>query len=278
MSLCQSIDTLAMAYLDDELAAEERRELELHLYDCPGCKAHVDGERSELDMLRKALVAPPASDILKMRIDRALDDEDRSSVIQTRKRFGALLLPASAVLVAAAAFALFFGVVLRSSSDTSHPNSALGQEALRQGHNRAQLPLEVEGNRTAGYLQQHFATSKIAPPQFDDSGIQLLGARLTEVSGHDAALVQYVVSKGDEMVTLTAVLIDRVQPDDLSGGDLVRVGNRILHVHDAYGNPAITYVDEDGLGYAFTSQRLSAEELVRLIASSDLIGRTQQGR
>jgi len=34
MSLCESIDTLAMAYLDDELAAEERHELEAHLTEC----------------------------------------------------------------------------------------------------------------------------------------------------------------------------------------------------------------------------------------------------
>ena len=47
MSLCASIDTLSMAYLDDELAAEERRELELHLVDCASCKQHLDGERTD---------------------------------------------------------------------------------------------------------------------------------------------------------------------------------------------------------------------------------------
>ena len=41
MSLCESIDTLAMAYLDDELASEERRELETHLHDCNACRAEV---------------------------------------------------------------------------------------------------------------------------------------------------------------------------------------------------------------------------------------------
>ena len=45
-NLCHSIDTLSMAYLDDELAAEERRELELHLGECASCRGHLDGERS----------------------------------------------------------------------------------------------------------------------------------------------------------------------------------------------------------------------------------------
>ncbi|MBC7977959.1 MAG: zf-HC2 domain-containing protein, partial [Myxococcales bacterium] len=71
MSLCQSIDTLSMAFLDDELAAQERRELELHLIDCATCRVHVDAERAEIAMVRKALVAPPASAIFKARLSRA---------------------------------------------------------------------------------------------------------------------------------------------------------------------------------------------------------------
>ena len=55
MSLCDSIDTLSMAYLDDELAAEERRELELHLTECTSCRAHLDGERAEQATLHRAL-------------------------------------------------------------------------------------------------------------------------------------------------------------------------------------------------------------------------------
>ncbi len=62
MSLCTSIDTLAMAYLDDELAGEERRELELHLHDCATCRKHVDSESEELGVLRGKLAAPPAPD------------------------------------------------------------------------------------------------------------------------------------------------------------------------------------------------------------------------
>ena len=60
MSLCQSIDTLAMAYLDDELVSEERRELELHLLSCATCKHHVESERAEIALVRRALAPPPA--------------------------------------------------------------------------------------------------------------------------------------------------------------------------------------------------------------------------
>ena len=55
MSLCDSIDTLSMAYLDDELAVEERHELETHLTECAICRTHVDGERADHELLQRVL-------------------------------------------------------------------------------------------------------------------------------------------------------------------------------------------------------------------------------
>ena len=75
MTLCQNIETLSMTFLDDELVAEERRELELHLLDCASCRQRVDTERAEIALIRKALVAPPAPALLKARIVRTLDAE-----------------------------------------------------------------------------------------------------------------------------------------------------------------------------------------------------------
>jgi hypothetical protein len=74
------------------------------------------------------------------------------------------------------------------------------------------------------------------------------------------------------------VLIDDMHANDLSGGQAYKVGDRTLHVHDANGVPAITYVDEHGMGYTFAAERLRAQELLELVVSSDLIGRAQQGR
>src|SRR6185436_19937339 len=98
MSLCNSIDTLAMAFLDDELAAEERRELELHLLDCASCRQHVDGERADISLVRKA------------RIARALDGEDAEAARRERRRWSQWLLPGTAIAAAAAAILLFVGV------------------------------------------------------------------------------------------------------------------------------------------------------------------------
>jgi anti-sigma factor RsiW len=271
MSLCDSIDTLAMAYLDDELVVEERRELELHLLDCAACKKHVDGERADLDLVRKALVAPPAPDLLRARINRALDIEDKEQAKQQRRRFSQWILPGSATIVGAAAILMFVFVRPQQMSTQS---GGMAQEALRQ--QTRSMPLEVQGASTGPWLRQHFRP--VEPPRFTEPGIDLVGARLTSVGGHEAALLKYVVSVGSNQYSLTAVLIDGISENQLSGGQPIKVGERTLHVHDANGTPAITYVDPDGMGYTFAAERLSPQELLELVVSSDLIGRAQQGR
>lgn len=274
MSLCQSIDTLAMALLDDELVAEERRELEVHLLECASCKLHVDAERAEHELVRAALVAPPAPDMLKARLERLLDDEDREAARAVRRRsmsfVGQWLLPGAATLVAAAALLL---VVVGQPPDPRQVGT-VAQEAVRQ--QIRPKPLEVQGASTGPWLRQHFAP--VEPPRFTEPGIELVGARLTVVAGHEAALLKYLVSMGSNQFTLTAVLIDNMRRDELAGGQPIKVGDRTLHVHDANGTPAITYVDEHGMGYTFAADRLSPQELLELVVSSDLIGRAQQGR
>jgi len=272
MSLCQNIDTLAMAHLDDELAPEERRELELHLLECASCKRHVEGERAELAMLRGALAAPPAPDLLKARIAHALDDEDREAARATRRRWGAWLLPGSAMAAAAAAIVAFISV--RAPVGTAD-SGRITREAV--GQVPRNMPLEVEGLSTLPWLRQHFARD-VAPPQFTQPGIELRGARLTDVSGHQAAIVEYWVLDNGNRYPLSAMLIVDVRGDDLSGGVPVKIGDRTLHLHESNGMRAVTFVDEQGLGYAFMATRLTAPELLQLVVTSDLIGRAQRGR
>src|SRR5689334_24001088 len=127
MSLCQSIDTLAMAYLDDELVSEERRELELHLLSCAACKAHVESERADLALVRKALAPPPAPPALKVSIQRLLDAEDRAAVRAGRQRWTRFFLPGSAALAAAAALAVFL-----TAPTGPQASGGLAREVVRQ--------------------------------------------------------------------------------------------------------------------------------------------------
>src|SRR5262245_56042812 len=96
--VCASIDTLAMTYLDGEIGGEDLRELEVHLLECTACRARVDAEAASLGTLRKALAPPPAPDVLRARITRALDAEERNG----RSRLTQWLLPGGAATAAVA--------------------------------------------------------------------------------------------------------------------------------------------------------------------------------
>jgi hypothetical protein len=271
MSLCQSIDTLSMTFLDDELAPEERRELELHLHDCGSCRDHVDRQRGELELLRKALVAPPASAMLKARIARALDAEDAAAVRSERRRWSRWVLPGSAMMAAAAAILVFVGAA--PGSETEAP--AIIQSAKLQIR---PLPLEVRGAASTGELLRNNRWP-IDAPQFTEPSIELQGARLLPrgIANHDAVFLRYLVTFDDsERVSMTAIVVKDLRGDELSDGDAYRVGNRILRVHDAKGVPVVTYVDpQTHVGYVFGSERMTAEELLRLVVSTDLFAHTR---
>lgn len=273
MTLCQSIETLSMALLDDELVPEERRELELHLLDCASCRQRVEAERAELELIRKALAAPPAPALLKARIARALDAEDAAAIRSERRRWSRWLLPGSAIAAAAAALLVFVGIGAPSSRESTEVATVVKRQQGRR------LPLEVQGASTGPWLRDHFAP--VEPPRFTEPGIALLGARLLPngIANHDAALLQYLVTLGSNRLTLTAFVLKDFQGDELSDGQAYRVGDLVLRVHDVNGTPAVTYVDpDDDVGYVFTSERLTAGELFRLVVSTDLIARAQQRR
>ena len=270
MSLCQSIDTLSMMFLDDELAPEERRELELHLLDCASCREQVDRQRSELELVRKALVAPPAPAMLKARIARALDAEDAAAAQRERRRWSRWVLPGSAMTAAAAAILLFVGAAPGSRSEPP-PIIQSAKKQIRP------LPLEVMGASTGEWLRNN--SWPIEPPRFTEPGISLQGARLLPrgIENHDAVFLRYLVTLEDsERLSMTAIVLKDLRGDEFSDGEAYRVGNRVLRVHDAKGIPVVTYVDPvTHVGYVFGSERMTAEELFRLVVSTDLLAHTR---
>lgn len=66
MSDCASIDPLVTPYIDDELDARERGQVDSHLLRCPACRSRVRAERTACGLLRQRkgelarLAAPPS--------------------------------------------------------------------------------------------------------------------------------------------------------------------------------------------------------------------------
>jgi anti-sigma factor RsiW len=267
MSLCKSIATVSMAYLDDELAAEERHELEAHLTECASCRAHLEADRADQDLIRHALVAPPAPELIRARLARSLDAADQAHGRAQRRRWSQYLLPGSAVLAAAAAPAVFVGV----QAPSERAASTVAHEAVR--HGTRSLPLEVQGASTGPWLRQHFEPS-IEPPRFSEPGSTLIGARLLPrgINGKDGALLSYQVERAGSPFVLSVLVVRDVGDADLQDGRIVRINNRTLRVTESSGRPVVTYVDGSRMGYMFLAPELSVNELVWLVSRTELVG------
>ena len=257
MSLCESIDTLSMAYVDDELATEERRELEAHLTECSGCRAHVDSERADHALIARSLAAPPAPDMLRARIARSLDAEDKVLVREQRRRWSQYLLPGSAMVAAAAAIAVFVGVkpAERTEGKIAMPAMKMAARALRPNVQAPASP-EIQIGAPGG------------PPHCSSSSMVELGSRQAVINEHDAAIYNYRVDTTRGAFGLTRLVLKDVADDELDGRDEAQIGGHLFHIiHDAQGRAAVTYVDAQHYGYMFFAPDLSENDLLGLVAS-----------
>lgn len=71
---CREVLDFVMAYLDDELSAEQRQEFERHLGVCPSCVNYLDTYKTTILLGKDALCAPdaPALDSIPEALVRAV--------------------------------------------------------------------------------------------------------------------------------------------------------------------------------------------------------------
>jgi anti-sigma factor RsiW len=240
MRLCAFIETLAMAYVDDELAPEERRELELHLIECSACRARLDAERADRELVCTALVAPRAPEMLRARVLRALDTEDRET--RPRRRTG-WLLPSASMVAAAAALAVFVGV--RAPADQA---SAVVREAPRTA------ALDVQNAIAPSVAHGPRAPLYEAP--------RLVNRQATRFAGRNAEMLAYVVDGSLVTVRLVAD-IERDELVDALG----------------YAPGTVTFFDGGRhAGYTFYAPTLGDDELQDAVMRWNMIERAARDR
>lgn len=257
MNLCESIDTLAMALHDGELAGEELRDVELHLTECTSCRDHAAAQATAIGGLRRKLAAPPAPDLLRARVRLALDAEDRAA----RRPLVDWLLPAGAALVAVAALALF--LTARPSTPGRSVESVVAEKAT------AHRPLEVEGAATGPWVEQHYDPG-VALPTFASARVDRWGARLADVHDRRAVELYYRVTTPEGVARDLRVTIFDARNLGLRG-DRIEINGRMLHVGVYQGSSLVSYRDGRDRAYVFTSSQLAPEELLELVGTSSLL-------
>jgi len=243
MTLCTSIDQLAMAYLDDELADEELRELELHLRECAACRGRVEAEREELAQLRERLAAPPMPDVVRARLAAVLDTEDAAA---RQSRFTAWILPGTASLAAVAALALF--VLL--PREAAQPTAA---KVARIGIVAPEVRVSPVSTGDHGVSVDHFARSH------------------AELDGRQVENHLYRVRFGNhDERTIQASVFD-ARGLDLAIGQHLRVDGQELWV-TPFGDRSYAVAIRNGTtGYVFTSPNLAPRDLIDIIVRFDLV-------
>ncbi len=246
--ICASIDALAMAYLDDELADEELRDLELHLRDCAACRDKVAHERTALDALRRQLAPPPMPDVVRARLTAALDAEDRAS---GRASVAAWALPAAASLVAAAALALF--VVSRAPA----PPSA-GSEVVA----------DLVRSRQPGDVR-----ARPVSPSMEQPVVDRAATWSSEVKGRPVTHLMFRIRTtwGDEIVIQGSALDARGL--DICDGERLEVRGVELCAQQIEGEWVIVHQDVGGLAHVFRARSwgLGPRELAYAVVEHRLV-------
>ncbi len=255
--LCDSIETLAMALHDGELAGDELRDLELHLPECASCREHTAREGAAMSSLRRKLAPPPTPELLRPRVMRALDAEDRAA----RRPITTWLLPAVATIAAVAALAVFVGA--RAPVPTSSIESAVARSTTRS------RPLEVEGAATDQWVQRNYDPS-VSLPTFATARVDQWGARLADVYDRDAVQLYYRVTTPEGFARDVQVTIFDAHGLQL-GGRRAQVNGRVLLFGVYSGRSVVTYRDGRDRAYLFTSSQLGSSELLDLVGTSSLL-------
>jgi anti-sigma factor RsiW len=249
---CRTAAPLVTAYIDGELAGEERSAFEAHVGGCRQCRQRLDEERAVVAAVRGSLPLYGAPDPLRDRVERLLERAPRG-----RRR---LSPPWAWVAAGLAGAALAGAAVVRSARAPAPPAAWSAAEFAAVAvdthlrYARRQLPLDVASDRAdvvsawfAGRLPFHLALPDYPLGPGERKPYRLEGGRLVSFRGEDTAYVAYRMD--EEPVSLLVTSSDRVRP---AGGEIVRSGALEFHVESVAGLNLITW-SHQGLTYALAS-------------------------
>ena len=195
---CKQLEDLLSPYLDGELDATQRADVEQHLAKCPGCTRAL----KDLQVMHQALQAPAlrhhASETLQQRIKLKLRDADARAQRGTWPRWAAV---AATVVIAAA---LTWNFLPRGNAPAPDVDDAMVDAAVDQQQDAVQSGHLVQLSASYAKAVQAWFTGKLAyvppVPDLSTEGFALTGARLDTVHGVPAAALVY--QHGADVVTV----------------------------------------------------------------------------
>jgi len=258
------------AYVDGELEPSPAATLETHLHACPLCRDELSVSRT----LKRAvhdLPRPPLPEGLRVDVIRALDRAERGKDGPAQRS-----MAFTATLAVAAAALLYVVAVKRPEAP---PIAGYQQQVVSSQlfdnvawNHTKRLPVDIKEPDPAWLSSK--LEFRVRPVEFPQADVRYQGARVANVRGQPAALLNYAV--GNSSLTVTVFqLSDEAQrllhDDELlaqMGGSRVRVGSHIVTYQKVRGY-TVSMIEQDGLAYSFVSD-LDEQSLLKLVGSARL--------
>ena len=273
MDRCSDIRARLALYLDEELEGSERASFESHLHNCEGCDSVVKAERAFVDAVRGASPLYLASDSLRARVTKLINEAPPVVVAppSLRQRIQANLaefstkhhaprvhwsavIAALIILILPVAVWIIVRQEKGGTARTGPSTFALMAADTHLRHMRGQLPLEIESTgpeQISTWFANKVSFSVKLPNYQDSSGqeklYQLEGARLVGYKDDYAAYVAYQMRTRPISLVITSAAI--AQP---SGGEQIQAKGLTFHYDAIQGLKVITWSDR-GLTYALVS-------------------------
>jgi anti-sigma factor RsiW len=178
------------AYVDDELTADERRDIQEHLESCIDCRREHEVLVTTTRTLKEGLVRHRAPDVLKARIRSALAQPDAFDRPVPVPRNSWVRVVAAGLVIAAASSALTFGAMQRPFAQREATTEVLAS------HIRSLMPghlVDIASTDQHNVKPWFNGRLDLSPsvPRLDSIGFPLLGGRVDYVSGRPVAAVVY---------------------------------------------------------------------------------------
>lgn len=250
---CDDFETFAQPFVDGEFAEEERAEVLGHLAGCESCSGGIAMERAFRRKLQDAREASLATSPAPAHLREAIRADLRREALSSVRRIP--IAVAASLAVAAAGAALY---VQRGSGQRD--TAPLLASAV--AHHQRDLPLEVRGPELPAIRSWFRGKVDFSPTRIPSlRKVNLVGARLSNITDRQAAYVTYGTPNGQRRVSLFVF-----DAPDLTLPGARRVNDRDVVIANQKGYNVAIWKDQE-IAYSLVSD-LDEQDILELVAAS----------